>query len=326
MVALTDSTIQVETSASTDTLPAGMDKINLGNTWLDSTSSGYGASLVGVDSGIAGGDVQAALELLDTDIGTRATTSSLAAAGGADSIGIAATIGSAATVEEALVVLDAASSGVPEGTSILSTGVTDGYVLTASGSDTSVWEASVGGEVPAGAQDDVTSAAFTATGYTRTTVPTLPTQRVHATADCWIAYGDSTVSVDGSSGMAFASGTEILKAPSSATHVAVRGMTSIGALNLTGLTNSLSYELTTTVELAYSAATAYITLPVGAYIRIYAPTDCYFLFGDNTVTASTTTATFFEAGTETLKVPTSATHLAMVQYSIASSAYITGMN
>ncbi|MGV7235735.1 MAG: hypothetical protein ACQ9ET_05685, partial [Nitrosomonadaceae bacterium] len=93
----------------------------------------------------------------------------------------------------------------------------------------------------------------------------------------------------------------------------------------------LPYELDfTTRQLAYSAATNNVRIDdieSFGYIRVYAPTDCYITFGVGSgTTASTTTGTYFEAGTEILKVPTSATYIAMVQYSIAASAYITGMN
>ena len=61
------------------------------------------------------------------------------------------------------------------------------------------------------------------------------------------------------------------------------------------------------------------------YIRMYAPTDCYFLFGTIGVSATTTTATYFEAAAEQLKVPAGSTHIALVQSSDASTAYITGL-
>ena len=180
---------------------------------------------------------------------------------------------------------------------------------------------------PGGAADSVASTAFTTTGSARVALPAKQSMRVHATADCWIAFGDSTITVDGTTGIFFSRGTEMIKYPSSATHVAVRGVISIGALNLTGMTNDLRHALGTTVQLAYTAATSSVALPNNnGYIRVYTPTDCYIVFGDVTVDSSTTTGTYFEAGTEVLKVPTSATYIAMVQYSIAASAYITGMN
>lgn len=181
---------------------------------------------------------------------------------------------------------------------------------------------------PVGAQSSVASVAFTTTGSARVALPAQQTIRMHSTADCWVAFGDATVTVDGSTGMFFARGTEIIGHPTGDTYIAVRGELSIGALNLTGMSTALTYELGVTDQLAYSAATDNIALPTNnGYVRVYAPTDCYIVFGIGSgTTSSTTTGTFFEAGTEILKVPASATYIAMVQYSIAASAYITGMN
>ena len=306
----------VETSLATDTLPVGMGKLNDNFAYLASVASTEGASMIGVNnsgaSNLTSITVEAALVELQLDIDTRALTSTLAnyvltstltsnyktsaqmaAEGGAALVGIATGTFTGSTVQAALLELNANS----------------------------------GGSFPVGAVDDVASTSFTTTGSSRTLLPTEFTARYHATADCWVAFGDDTVTVDGSTGMFFARGTEIMKAPSTATYVAVKGELSIGALNATGMTNALPYELGTTVQLAYSAATNDVALPTnGGYIRVYTPTDCYITFGVGSATSSTTTGTYFEAGTEILKVPTSATYIAMVQYSIAASAYITGMN
>ena len=146
---------------------------------------------------------------------------------------------------------------------------------------------------PGGAADSVVSTAFTTSAVpARIALPATQSMRVHATADCWIAFGDSTITVDGTTGIFFASGTEMIKYPSSATHVAVRGVISIGALNLTGMTNDLRHTLGTTVQLAYTAATNDVALPTnGGYIRVYTPTDCYITFGVGSATSSTTTGT-----------------------------------
>ena len=308
---------------------------------LAATTTGNGATLIGVEagSGFTATDVQAALEEVRTANGggdaTYATLAATTNGDGAALIGIEDSAGdfTATTVEGALAELEsekAASAdlaAVTNGNGAALIGIEPG-TFTATDVQGALEELAVESDAyPDGAQSSVASAAFTMTGAARSALPAEASMRVHATADCWIAFGDDTVTVDGTSGIFFARGTEMIKAPAAATHVAVRGELSIGALNLTGVTSVLGYELGNTVQLAYSAVTDNVALPTNnGYIRVYAPTDCYIVFGTSSaVTASTTTGTYFEAGTEVLKVPTSATHLAMVQYSIAASAYITGM-
>ena len=175
---------------------------------------------------------------------------------------------------------------------------------------------------------DITSTTFLDTVYSRTFLPTAATIRMHSTVNCWIAFGDVTVTASSTNGIAFSSGTEILKRPAASTHVAVRGMTSSGVLNMTGVDTVQPLYLGDTTQLAYTSVSANVAIPNNnGQIRMFAPTDCYFLFGTSSgVTASTSTATYFRSGTETLKVPATATHIALVEAATSGSANITGMN
>jgi hypothetical protein len=269
---------------------------------LGDVADGKGAALVGVDDtplSFTATEIQTALEALDAAVALQ--------------VSIASLISTANTDGASLV-------GVED--------VADNF--TGEDLETVLVElvADIEAATEVSTQASIASAAYTANGFNRVALPAEATIRIHSTSDCWINFGDSTVTANGSVGIAFARGTEVIRAPAAATHVAVRGMLSLGALNLTGQTNSLAFAVGVTAQVAYSAATANVALPTNTgRVRIYAPTDCYLLFGDSdTVVASTTTATFFEAGAEIMEVPSGATHIAMVQYSIASSAYITGMN
>ena len=66
-----------------------------------------------------------------------------------------------------------------------------------------------------------------------------------------------------------------------------------------------------------------IELPTGTRVRLFAMTDCYIKFGTSSVDASD--GTYFEAGTEILEVPSTATHIAAKRYTINGGLYISGI-
>ena len=147
---------------------------------------------------------------------------------------------------------------------------------------------------------------------------------MHSFADCFIQFGDYTVSVDTSEAIYFAAGTEVLGIPEDATHIAVKTTGEAGVVNVTGLASDYHNKLTTNTLLVVSSSSSNVALPSGAFVRLFAMTDTFINFGDNTVTARDTD-TFFEAGTEILDVPTDATHIAAIRYTLDGGLYVTGV-
>ena len=108
-------------------------------------------------------------------------------------------------------------------------------------------------------------------------------------------------------------------------YIAVKGAGSSGSLNITGLDTDYKNELTTNEVLFYSAASNRVALPTGNRARLFAMTDCFIEFGTASVVANTS-STFFEAGTEVLTIPATATHIAAVRYTSDGGLYITGVS
>ena len=96
-------------------------------------------------------------------------------------------------------------------------------------------------------------------------------------------------------------------------------------LSVTGLDSTHRTQLTTNVMLPVEAGSSSVALPAGRMVRLFAMTDCFIEFGSSTVTADNTSL-FFEAGTEVMRVPSTATHIAVKRYALNGGLYISGVN
>lgn len=147
--------------------------------------------------------------------------------------------------------------------------------------------------------------------------------RLYAFEDCFIEFGTSTVNISAHS-IYMAAGTEVFGLPAGATHIAVRGVLNSGVINISGLDAVYKYILTSNTALVYGAGSSNVQLPSGGRVRLFSTTDCYIKFGDVTVSADSNSL-FFEAGTEYIKVPTGATHIAAKRYTLDGGLYIGGI-
>lgn len=76
------------------------------------------------------------------------------------------------------------------------------------------------------------------------------------------------------------------------------------------------------VSASLSGSSQRLTVPADArVVRIAASGNCYYLFGDNTVTVSSATGHLFPAGTEIQNVPPNATHIAVIQEGAATGNF-----
>lgn len=67
-------------------------------------------------------------------------------------------------------------------------------------------------------------------------------------------------------------------------------------------------------------------IPSGAYIvRVAAVNDCYIAFGNSGVVASGASS-LFPKGSELLKVPAGATHIAVIQHTTGGAVTVTDMD
>jgi hypothetical protein len=88
---------------------------------------------------------------------------------------------------------------------------------------------------------------------------------------------------------------------------------------------ALSPRTGTNVNVAVAAASARGAIPTNCdVVRIATNTDCYVLFGDNTVVA-TNLCMFFPAGSEVFRIPTGTTNVAFIRSSADGTASITAM-
>jgi hypothetical protein len=154
--------------------------------------------------------------------------------------------------------------------------------------------------------------------------------RMHASTNCYVAFGDETVTVSASTGMFMTKGTELLGLPIGATHIAVAGETQGGMANLTGLSIDLKPYMTTTVVGAVGPTSKSVALPAGTRVRITAMEDCYVLFGDSTIEVTNETGMYFEAGTEIVSKldPTTHigyTHMAFIRHQNNGAIHVTGI-
>lgn len=104
-----------------------------------------------------------------------------------------------------------------------------------------------------------------------------------------------------------------------------------GLGNIRVTSGSATAELNTASikNLSYSGTSANFALSdisatAGDTLRVYAPTDCYIEFGSSAPTADSNSL-YFAAGTEFLKVPASATYMAIVRVTSDGTANITRM-
>ena len=166
-------------------------------------------------------------------------------------------------------------------------------------------------------------------GVMSSQVSLLPTNsgsvRVHAMSDCLINFGDSSVTADQTTSIYMAAGTEIFGLPSGAGYIAARAMGESGLLSITGLDTTYKQQLTTNTMTVVESGSNCVELPSGTYIRLFSMTDCFIEFGDE-YTVADNQSMFFEAGTEIVRVPSAATHLAVKRYTLNGGLYISGVN
>ncbi len=71
-----------------------------------------------------------------------------------------------------------------------------------------------------------------------------------------------------------------------------------------------------------SGSSQRLTVPTDArVVRLASSGNCWFLFGDGTVTVSGSTGHLFPAGTEVQNVPPGATHVAIIQEGTATGNF-----
>ena len=148
------------------------------------------------------------------------------------------------------------------------------------------------------------------------------TVKIGATQDCFIKFGDSSVTADGTTSLYFAAGVEVFGIPTGATYVAVKTAGVDGIMIPFGKAVVPTERLTTNTVIAVDDASDRIILPSGTSMRLFAMADCYIKFGDGTVTA-TSGDTLFEAGTET--IVSSGTYIAAIRVTDNGGLYISGV-
>jgi len=147
--------------------------------------------------------------------------------------------------------------------------------------------------------------------------------RLNALSDCYIKFGDSGVTAD----MYLAKGSEVFGLPAGATHIAVKGAGENGLLSVTGLDGVYKYTYTgETIVSSVLAGSSLLPLPSNSTkLRVFSMTDCFIKFGDSSVIADNTSM-FFGAGTEIMRIPSGATHIAVKRYALNGGLYISGVN
>lgn len=250
---------------------------------------------------------------------------------GASKVGIAnlsANFNSATDVEAALneIFTQLFSTANSEGASLVRIeDVAEQFTsATVEGALAEAMDAAGSGALPAGISES-TIIEFSENFAERASLPTNSgSVRLHSFSDCLVEFGDSGVSADYGS-IYFPAGTEVFGVPSGATHISVKSVGTPGRLNVSGLSASYRHELTTNAVLTYTAGSNSVALPSGTKARLFAMTDCFIEFGSSSVSA-TETSTFFEAGTEIMKIPSGATHLAVSRYLTNGALYVSGAN
>ena len=155
--------------------------------------------------------------------------------------------------------------------------------------------------------------------YTTITLPTnAGSIRLYAMNDCLFKF-------DTDEAIYMPQGTENFGIPAGATQISAKGASEYGILNVTGI-HSIALDIVSPspIVIPVQAGSSSAELPEGSKMRIFSMTDCFLAFGTSTVEA-TNSSTFFEAGTEILHVPQSATHIAVKRYTLNGGLYVMGI-
>lgn len=295
---------------------------------LASAASGDGASNVGVydqAGNLQASNVEAALAEIFTKLADTAAGEGAALVGIQDDAGNFTALNVEAALAEILSRLVDTATG--EGASLVGIEDSAGKFSAAVNVEAALAEAmdaAGSGALPAGISES-TIIEFSENFAERASLPTNSgSVRLHSFSDCLVEFGDSGVSADYGS-IYFPAGTEVFGVPSGATHISVKSVGTPGRLNVSGLSASYRHELTTNAVLTYTAGSNSVALPSGTKARLFAMTDCFIEFGSASVSA-TETSTFFEAGTEIMKIPSGATHLAVSRYLTNGALYVSGAN
>jgi hypothetical protein len=309
----------INSGGSPDTLPEACDKINDNSDDLQSPSTGLGASLIGLFAAGINGVSSTTVYGAISDVSAAA----IAAQNTADNL----QLGDLNDVNSSV---PATIGNVLTGTgSVWYAGQLNSVYVTYSGtlSSTNVYAAlnELAAGQDGGATSPMSASIALSFGFAGTS-SSLPTNsgsvRIHSQADCFIEFGDASVSTTTSS-IYFAAGTEIFIIPTGATHIAVKTAGEAGVLNVVGLDADAVEKLTTNTMIPVTSGSNSIALPSGTKTRLFAMTDCYINFGTSTVIADDTSM-FFEAGTEIMSVG-SATHIAAKRYTSNGGLYISGI-
>lgn len=295
--------------------------------WLDlaDTGTGNGASDVGIEDS-AGNftaiNVEAALAEIIADYAATSVGNGAAKIGVNDVGGYFANT----TVEGVLQEFRGGLASVVTGFGASWIGVEDADgQLTATHAEAALEEVAKFA-MPTAAPSSSLSLEFGAVTGTSSTLPTNSgAVRLHALGDCLVAFGDETVVANAETSLYMAAGSEVFGAPAGATHIAVKGVGEQGMLSVTGLDAAHGMQLTTNAVLPVQAGSSNAALPSGRMVRLFAMTDCYIAFGDSSVTADSGSL-FFAAGTEVMRVPSTATHIAAMRYALDGGLYISGVN
>lgn len=350
----------IDTTGTTHTLKAGMDIVN-GN--FDTLEGSGGAAEIGTAAPWTGSTVQSVLATVYNDYPTSAILAATTGAAliGGDSSGLTYSTGS--TIQAILADLDTAiGTGGSVGalddlTDVIITTPATGHILRYNGTyfvntvptstvnelddltDVSLTTPVIGNillhngsqfvNVPSdyifteiGAPVSSVSVEYNAITASVVELPTTSGDiRLYAMTDCFICF---STSFDPYNCIYMSEGTEIFGITTE-THLTVKGVSSSGLLSITGLDTDNKPGTTTTAVIPVQAGSTAAALPSGPDLRLFAMTDCFIAFGDNTVTASNSD-TFFAAGTEMLGTPAGTTHIAVKRYSINGGLYVTGLS
>jgi hypothetical protein len=165
-------------------------------------------------------------------------------------------------------------------------------------------------------------------GFTGT-VAALPensgTILINSSTDCFIEFGDSSVTTTTSS-LYFAAGIETMGIPVGAEYIAVKPIGLSGVVAVFGDDTAPVKRLTTNAFVTAYSTSSSVALPANSgTVRLFAMADLFINFGTSGVVAADTDTAFL-AGTEIVTVPGGATHIAAIQDVIDNGLYITGMN
>lgn len=133
--------------------------------------------------------------------------------------------------------------------------------------------------------------------------------RIYTSSPCLLDFGNGQLLMP--------AGTEIFG--TTATQVTISSIGYPGLINITGLNDTFRHTITSSSLLALDDGINMQELPTGNKIRLCALEDCYIGFAG-------AADTYFEAGTEYISVPSSATHIYGSKHTNITGLYITGAN